>query len=345
VRAKLERLYPKLTISQSSQAANQQQMVTYMQGFAWGIALLAVIIGGIGMMNTVMMSAFERTREIGTLRALGWSRQRVTVMVLGESVSLGVIGGALGCALGAALIAPMSQSAALAAFMQGRVTLPLLAQGMVTAMVLGGVGGLYPAWWASKLLPVEALRYEGGAGAGRKSQFSNVKFQIGVRKSETLRSLWSRRGRTAMTVTGVSIGLMAVVALSGMADGMGREITKMFGAGEVDLMVRQAGSSDLAYSAINERVGADRGDVRRGECVRHGRQRGDDGQQRCTVPLHPGIRSPGAILPEALQNHRRARAVGQPRTAPGPPGGRRAQGACGRHGAVGRDGLSPGGPL
>jgi len=58
VRAKLERLYPKLTISQSSQAANQQQMVTYMQGFAWGIALLAVIIGGIGMMNTVMMSAF-----------------------------------------------------------------------------------------------------------------------------------------------------------------------------------------------------------------------------------------------------------------------------------------------
>jgi len=255
VRARLERLYPKLTVSQSSQAANQQQMVAYMQGFAWGIALLAVIIGGIGMMNTVMMSAFERTGEIGTLRAMGWSRARVLVMVLGESVSLGVIGGALGCALGAALIAPMSQSAALAAFMQGRVTLPLLAQGMVTAMVLGGVGGLYPAWWASKLLPVEALRYEGGAGANTKSQVSNVRFQLGNFKSETLRSLWRRRGRTAMTVTGVTIGLMAVVALSGMADGMGREITKMFGAGEVDLMVRQAGSSDLAYSAINERVG------------------------------------------------------------------------------------------
>jgi ABC-type antimicrobial peptide transport system permease subunit len=176
--------------------------------------------------------------------------------VLGESVLLGVIGGVLGCALGAALIAPMSQSAALA-FLQGKLTLPLLAQGMIAAMVLGGVGGLYPAWWASKLLPIEALRYEGGAGAGRRSQHltSNVKFQIGVRKSETLRSLWSRRGRTALTVTGVSIGMMAVVALSGMADGMGREITKMFGVGEVDLMVRQAGSSDLAYSAINERVG------------------------------------------------------------------------------------------
>jgi len=157
--------------------------------------------------------------------------------------------------LGAALIAPMSQSAALAAFMQGRITLPLLAQGMMTAIVLGGIGGLYPAWWASKLLPVEALRYEGGAGASAKHQISNVKFQVGARKSETLRSLWSRRGRTVLTVTGVSIGLMAVVSLSGMADGMGREISKMFGAGEVDLMVRQAGSSDLAYSAISERVG------------------------------------------------------------------------------------------
>ena len=77
VRARLERQYPKLTISESSQAANDQQMVGMMQGMAWGIALLAVIIGGVGMTNTVMMSAFERTREIGTLRALGWSRWRV----------------------------------------------------------------------------------------------------------------------------------------------------------------------------------------------------------------------------------------------------------------------------
>jgi len=254
VRAKLERLYPRLTVSQSSQAANQQQMVAYMEGFAWGIALLAVIIGGVGMMNTVMMSAFERTREIGTLRALGWSRARVLIMVLGESVGLGVIGGLLGCAAGAALIIPMSASSALS-YLQGKLTLPLLIQGMMTAIVLGGVGGLYPAWWASKLLPVEALRYEGGAGAGAKSRMSNVRFQIGNFKSETLRSLWRRRGRTVLTVVGISIGLMAVVALSGITDGMVREIGKMFSGGDIDLVVRQAGASDLAYSAINERVG------------------------------------------------------------------------------------------
>jgi ABC-type antimicrobial peptide transport system permease subunit len=254
VRARLERQYPKLTISESSQAANDQQMVGMMQGMAFGIAFLAVIIGGVGMTNTVMMSAFERTREIGTLRALGWSRWRVVIMVMGESTLLGALGGLIGCAAGAALVIPMSTSSAMS-YLQGKLSLSLLGQGMLTAIVLGCVGGLYPTWWASRLMPVEALRYEGGAGASRKSQASNIKFQVGLRKSETLRSLWSRRGRTVLTIVGISIGLTAVVALSGISEGFIREMGKLFTQADIDLVARQAGSSDLGYSAISERVG------------------------------------------------------------------------------------------
>ncbi|MBN1887380.1 MAG: ABC transporter permease [Thermoflexales bacterium] len=262
VRARIERQFPRLAVSQSGQVADQQQMVSMMQGFAWGIALLAIVIGGVGMTNTVMMSTFERTREIGTLRAVGWGRWRVLVMVLTESVALGVVGGLLGCAAGAALIGPMTRSPAMA-FLQGQLTLPLLGQAMGTAIVLGGVGGIYPAWWASQLMPVEAMRYEGGAGIGSRSREIKVKHLRGSQEragklmlgSETLRSLWRARGRTALTVVGISMGLTAILLLNGMTDGMVREFSGMIGASDIDLVARQAGAADMGYSAIDERVG------------------------------------------------------------------------------------------
>jgi len=257
VRERIERQYPRLTVSQASQVADQQQMVSYMQGFAWGIALLAIVIGGVGMTNTVMMSTFERTREIGTLRALGWGRWRVLILVFSESVALGVIGGLLGCLAGVALIGPLSASPAMG-FLQGRISLSLLGQGILTAIVLGGLGGVYPAWWASRLLPIEAMRYEGGSQV-RNSKFKTklplVQFGFLNIRFEIFRSLWRQRGRTALTVFGVSIGLAAIVLLNGITDSFIVQFTKLFAAGDVDLVARQAGVSDTGYSAISERVG------------------------------------------------------------------------------------------
>jgi len=246
VRDRVTRTFPNLTLSQSSQAADQQQLVGMIQGLAWGIALLAVIIGGVGMTNTVMMSVFERTREIGTLRALGWRRRRVLQLVLGESLMLGVIGGALGCAIGAAVIGPLGQLPVLS-FLQGRVTWPLIAQGWLTAIVLGAVGGLYPARWASQLQPIEALRYEGGAGADE-----TVSLRL---KSSLLRSLWRRRARTALTILGIAIGLSSVVTMSGLTEGFMGEYSQLVGGGDADLTARQANASSIGYSAISDRVG------------------------------------------------------------------------------------------
>jgi len=234
-------------VSQSSQTADQQQITTYIQGFAVAIALLAVIIGGVGMTNTAMMSTFERTREIGTLRALGWSRRRVLGMVFGENLALGLAGGLLGCALGAAMIALLGQSATLA-YMQGQITPALVGQGIVTALALGAVGGLYPARWASRLLPVEALSYHGGSAKGSGARLAGL-------RSETLRSLLRRRTRTALTVVGISIGLSAVVLLGGLADGFVVVFNQMMAGTDMDLVVRQAEATDLSYSAISERDG------------------------------------------------------------------------------------------
>ena len=105
LRARLEKQFPRLSVSQSGEVADQAQMVQYIQVFAVIIALLALLVGGVGMTNTVMMSMFERTREIGTLRAIGWRRRRVMALIFGESLLLGLIGGAIGCALGAGMVA------------------------------------------------------------------------------------------------------------------------------------------------------------------------------------------------------------------------------------------------
>jgi len=253
VRGRLERLYPRLTVSQSSQLANQQQLVSVVQGLGLGIALLAVVIGGVGMTNTVMMGAFERTHEIGTLRALGWGRWRVLLLVLGESTLLGAIGGLIGCVAGAGLVSLVRSIPALA-YLQSQITLPLLEQGMLTAVVLGSIGGAYPAWWASKLLPVEALRYEGGA-TNTQSRIPNLPFGIGYWRLEIGRTLWRRRGRTALTIVGIGIGLAAIVVVSGLLEGFVLVFGKLATAGDTDLMVWQANLTDMAYSAINERVG------------------------------------------------------------------------------------------
>jgi putative ABC transport system permease protein len=126
----------------------------------WTISVLAIIVGGIGMMNTMLMSVFERTREIGTLRALGWRRKRVLASVLQESLVLALMGVVLGTALSVILSVVMRQIPVWGEALIIIISLNLMIQALLIALGLGAVGGLYPAWRAANLSPVEALRYE-----------------------------------------------------------------------------------------------------------------------------------------------------------------------------------------
>ena len=124
------------------------------------ISLLAVFIGAVGMLNTMLMSVLERTREIGVLRSLGWRRRRVLGMVLKESLILGMIGGVCGIPLGLGLGGLISMAGIWGRALGPLYTPRLFVQAIVVAMIAGLVGGLYPAWRATRLRPVEALRYE-----------------------------------------------------------------------------------------------------------------------------------------------------------------------------------------
>jgi putative ABC transport system permease protein len=107
------------------------------------VAGLAVIIGGIGMTNTLFMSVFERTREIGFLRSLGWRQRRVLGLILGESVVLALLGGLVGSGLGVVAVLMVSRSGSWLGVFGSQLTPDLFARGLVTVVVLGVVGGAY----------------------------------------------------------------------------------------------------------------------------------------------------------------------------------------------------------
>jgi len=126
---------------------------------SWGISLLAIVIGGIGIINTMIMSVYERTREIGVLKAVGWKGKRILGMILGESIVLTITAGIVGTIMGIIGIQLLS-SAGVLGTISPVYTLETFVNAFTVAIVVGLFGGFYPAWRASRLPPTEALRYE-----------------------------------------------------------------------------------------------------------------------------------------------------------------------------------------
>lgn len=127
---------------------------------AWMTSVIAIIVGSIGVLNTMIMSVVERVREISILRAIGWKKSRVVGMILGEALILSLVGAALGIAAAVLLVQWLTTLPAVAGFIEGTIALSVLGKGIVLAVVVGVLGGAYPAWHAAQLLPSEGLRHE-----------------------------------------------------------------------------------------------------------------------------------------------------------------------------------------
>jgi putative ABC transport system permease protein len=128
------------------------------QAMSWGTSLLAVLVGVLGVMNTMLMTVFERTQEICVLLALGWQRGRIIRMVLWESALLGLLGGVLGVLIGAVGVQLLGMAPAIHGLLEPDVSMNLLAISVAIAVAVGVVSGLYPAWRSSRLVPSRALQ-------------------------------------------------------------------------------------------------------------------------------------------------------------------------------------------
>jgi putative ABC transport system permease protein len=130
-------------------------------GMAWSTSAVALLVGAIGMLNTMIVSVFERTGEIGVLRAIGWRKSRIVRMIVLESSLLSAFGALLGTLLAVTITYALSRAPLTASLVSARIAPHVIAQGFMLALLIGLLGALYPAYRAARLLPTVALRNEG----------------------------------------------------------------------------------------------------------------------------------------------------------------------------------------
>jgi putative ABC transport system permease protein len=158
--AQIQAALPGTRAVPAAERASNNQFVRLAHASAWGTSSIAVLIGILGIANTMAMSVFERTREIGILRALGWKSRQVMILIQLEAVLLGLGGGVLGVAFGWCALRLLASLPQTASIVSASVPLPLLAEALGIAVLAGLIAGALPAWRAARLSPVEALRHD-----------------------------------------------------------------------------------------------------------------------------------------------------------------------------------------
>ena len=124
---------------------------------SWGTSLLAILVGVLGVTNTMLMSVFERKQEIAVLLALGWRPSRIVRMILWESALLGFLGGIIGVLLGIIGVQLLKMAPALRGMLEPDLRTNLMLEAIAIAVFVGVLSGLYPAWRSSRVAPSLAL--------------------------------------------------------------------------------------------------------------------------------------------------------------------------------------------
>ena len=157
---KIKEHYGDLTTLTSEEMSTMMNNVTsILDTVSLAVSGLAIIVGAIGIVNTMVMTVYERTKEIGVLKSVGWKPKRILLMIMGETLVLTTLSGIVGSIFGILI-----SEVGVMIFGNGNFSLGFNPNTFILAfgitIFVGLIGGIYPAYKASKLAPTEALRYE-----------------------------------------------------------------------------------------------------------------------------------------------------------------------------------------
>ena len=157
----IENAFPDLTtVASVGEYGKVDQGIQVMDALNLAVSVLAVALGAIAVMNTMIMAVFERTREFGILRAVGWRGSRIMRLVLTEALFLCLVAAALGAVFGVLATRGVMLIEEIRSFLEPTYSPDVFLRAVLIAAGVGLVGALYPAYRAVRLSPMEALRHE-----------------------------------------------------------------------------------------------------------------------------------------------------------------------------------------
>jgi putative ABC transport system permease protein len=160
LKRRIQALDPSLSVLASGEFVASITQIRTAQAMAWVTSTVAMLLGGIGVLNTMAMSVYERTHEFGLLRALGWPRLRVVRTILAESVLLALAGAVLGSLMGLILPKLLAHARTMSGLIEGNIDPMVVLQGFGIALLMGIAGAAYPAYWGASLRPIDALHHK-----------------------------------------------------------------------------------------------------------------------------------------------------------------------------------------
>jgi putative ABC transport system permease protein len=159
-KAMVRRSFPNLVALEDEEFTRSYSQFKILKATAWAVGGCGLLLGGLGVANTMIMSVFTRIREIAILRVNGFSNGQIATMIFGESAFVSVLGAVVGLLIGAVFLFALKLIPTLHGYVDTSVQPLVVLIVIVLALLTGVAGALYPAIYAMRIRAVEALRFE-----------------------------------------------------------------------------------------------------------------------------------------------------------------------------------------